>query len=405
MSLASRRELIDSLRPRYKKAGRKEKGRILDELESTCGYARKHAITLLRRASSSDEHSAKARSRRSTYGADVGMALVRLWKLSRGLCSKRLVAALPAFVDALERHGELCLPESLRGKLLSLSAATADRLLSRHRRCGGISTSTPGALLKAQIPLHTFSDWQDAVPGYMEVDLVGHCGDTAVGQYVHTLTVTDVSTGWTEYVAVPNRGSIAVLMGLETIIRQLPFALRGIDSDNGTEFINVTLMGFCQERGIRFTRGRPYKKNDQCHVEQKNGAVVRPLIGFARYEGQEAVAHINKLYRAHRLFQNFFAPSTKLQDKKRNSAKVIKKYDVPKTPYARLLEAGVLSQDDKQALERCYQSIKLQALGHRIDELEAGLRRYAVRVTEQVQTTAPTTKGRLPHNLFGKKTK
>jgi hypothetical protein len=392
---------------RYIDAGKAEKGRILDELVATCGYDRKYAITVLGSAPRSARASVKKRFRRPAYGPDVGAALLRLWRVSRGLCAKRLVPELPALIDAMERHGELVLPDALKEKLLRLSASTASRLLGKLRRSGehGISTTSPGTLLRHQIPLHTFSDWKDASPGFMEIDLVAHCGDTAAGQFAYTLTAVDVATGWTQTCAILNRGQMAVLGGLEAIIKRLPFPLLGIDTDNGAEFINATLASFCAAQEITFTRGRPYKKNDQCHVEQKNGAVVRPLVGYARYEGQEAVDHINNLYNVHGLHLNYFCPSMKLTDKQRNGAKVVKKYDAPKTAYTRLAEHGIWDEPTRLRMERFYQSLNPAQIGRRIDELEAGLKHHAVRTNNNEQRPIRATTHRLPYNLFGKKTK
>jgi hypothetical protein len=303
----------------------------------------------------------------------------------------------------LERHDEIALPGSLKEKLLTLSASTANRLLGRLRRQSehGISTTTPGTLLRQQIPLHTFSDWKDAQPGFFEIDLVAHCGDTAAGQFAHTLTATDVATGWTECIAIPNRGQIAVLAALETLQARLPFPLCGIDTDNGAEFINTIVAHFCQERQINFTRGRPYKKNDQCHVEQKNGAVVRPLTGYARYEGDQAVAYLNRLYAVHRLHLNFFCPSMKLVDKQRNGAKVSKKYDRPQTPFVRLIGYDVLTKQTQQVLQADYQQLNPAELMRKIEEKSAGLSRYAVR-TPQIYGPLLKRRPTLPTNLFGK---
>jgi hypothetical protein len=330
---------------------------------------------------------------------------LNLWKLSGGLCPKLLIPTLPALLESLERHKEVSFPEGTRERLLTMSISTAERLLGRLRRQleHGISTTKAGTLLRQQIPLHTFSDWKDAQPGFMEIDLVAHCGDTAAGQFVYTLTATDVATGWTECEAIANRGQLAVLAGLEAIRERLPFALLGVDSDNGTEFINFSLVHFCKENGITFTRGRPYKKNDQCHVEQKNGAVVRPLVGYARYEGAEAAAYLNQLYNIHRLHLNFFRPSMKLVDKQRNGAKVTKKYDTPKTPLSRLLDYGIVSSENTIVLENKYNTLNPAMLLRRVEEIEAGLRKHAV----NTPTVAPiqTHKPRLPENIYGKKNK
>lgn len=402
MSLSARRELLATLSARYKQASRPEKGRILDELVATCGYDRKYAITALRQPPHTKKEQTK-RTRRPTYGPEVAEALMRLWKVSRGLCPKRLVPLLPELIEALERHGEIDLPEPIRAKLLKISPATVERMLAALRRQGGqgLSTTQPGPLLRHQIPLHTFSEWKDAQPGFCEIDLVAHCGDTAAGQFVFTLTATDVATGWTECIALPNRGQLAVLAALEVLMARLPFPLRGIDTDNGAEFINRTVLAFCQEHKIIFTRGRPYKKNDQCHVEQKNGAVVRPLVGYARYEGPEAVAYLNRLYEAHRLHLNYFCPSMKLTDKQRSGAKVTKTYDTPKTPYARLIGYDVLDPQQKDRLQKRYLALNPARIDRKIYELEAGLAKHTVR--DQPALPAPKPhKHRLPRNLFGK---
>ena len=411
MSLSARRELLATLAPRYKQAGRAEKGRILDELEQTCGYDRKYAIVALKRSPQSSQkgphekgqQEKRKRTRKATYGSDVAHCLVRLWKISRGLCPKRLIPFLPDLIAALERHGEITLTDTVKAKLLKISPATAERLLATHRRTldQGISTTQPGTLLRHQIPIHTFADWKDAKPGFMEIDLVAHCGDTAAGQFAYTLTMTDVCTGWTECVALPNRGQLAVLMGLEQVMARLPFALLGIDCDNGAEFINVTLKSFCEEQRITFTRGRPYKKNDQCHVEQKNGAVVRPLVGYARYEGHEAVAHLNRLYAVHRLFVNFFCPSMKLIDKTREGAKVSKTYDTAQTPLSRLMASEVWDEAQASAMQRYYETLNPAQLSRRIEEWESGLRHHAVR-SEQMGTNMIRPHPKLPKHLFGK---
>ena len=404
MSLAARRELLDAIRDRYACSGRIEKGVILDELVASTGYDRKHAIKLLKPPSISPSVARVARKRRRrppTYGPDVCAAFIQLWKLSRGLCPKRLVPFLPELLEALERHQEVCLPEPIRTKILKMSTATAERILKHHRHLHdyGISTTRPGTWLRQQIPLHTFSDWQDTLPGFMEIDLVAHCGDTAAGQFVYTLTMTDVASGWTECVAIPNRGQLAVLAALETVLERLPFELRGIDSDNGSEFINQSLFAFCDQRKIKFTRGRPYKKNDQCHVEQKNANIVRPLAGYARYEGPAAVDHLNRLYRVHRLHQNFFCPSMKLLTKTRNGAAVSKIYDSPLTPMKRLIGYNNIAEAQADRLTQTYSTLNPAKLVRQIEELEHGLRTHACPNPENENKTY---KHRLPTNLFGK---
>jgi hypothetical protein len=283
-------------------------------------------------------------------------------------------------LDALERFDELSLCPSVKEKLLGMSVSTAERILSRELRSRqrGISTTLPGTLLRQQIPIHTFTEWSNQQPGFFEIDLVAHCGGTAAGSYLYTLTMTDVYTGWTECVALLNRGQEAVLSGIERVRERLPFALRGIDSDNGAEFINHQLKRYCDERDIKFTRCRPYKKNDQCHVEQKNGAVVRPLVGYARYEGSAAAAHLNKLYGKHRLCVNFFEPSMKLVGKSRTGARVTKTYDAAKTPWQRLQGTRTLTPTDHDRLSHQYRLQNPAQLRRDLEEIEMALRRFTL---------------------------
>ena len=384
MSLKSRRELRAAVAIRYQHSCKSAKSPILDEFIECTGYSRKHAIALLIGGSPSVAHSRPApgrtRTRRRKYGPDIDQPLERIWRVSGRLCPKRLIPFLPTLIDALERHGELALCPGVKVKLLDMSVSTAERLLCRARRRleHGIGTTSPGLLLRHQILIRTFEDWDNLKPGLMEVDLVAHCGGSAVGDYCYTLTMTDVCTGWTECVAIPNRSQIAVIAGIEQIRRRLPFKLLGIDSDNGAEFINHMLKGYCDKRNIDFTRGRPYKKNDQCHVEQKNGAVVRPLVGYARYEGIAAAEHINRLYAVHRLSLNYFEPSMKLTGKNRVGSKVKKTYDQAKTPLERLIDFGIADEKHRKKLEARFIGLNPAKLRRDIADLEMGLRRFAV---------------------------
>lgn len=385
MSLKSRRELAAAIAPRYKLAGKSQKSSILDEFVEATGYHRKYAITVLERTFLGPVFSSPyvVRVRRRRYGTTIEQPFLCLWRLSGGLCPKRLVPFLPEFIETLERFDEISLCPPVKDKLLGMSVSTAERMLGRLRRSldRGISTTLPGALLRQQIPIHTYTEWTEQRTGFMEVDLVAHCGGTAAGDYCYTLTMTDIRTGWTECVAVPNRGQITVCDAIETGRRRLPFPLLGIDSDNGGEFINHFLKKYCDERSITFTRCRPYKKNDQCHVEQKNGAVVRPLVGYARYEGVEAAAHLNRLYALHRLCLNHFQPSMKLIEKTRVGARVKKIYDAPKTPFARLVET-IEDKDRQETLRKRHQTLNPAQLRRDLADLEAGLRRFAVEAAD-----------------------
>lgn len=357
MSLSARRELTRVTRQRYNSSSRPEKARLLDTFVESTGYHRKYAITLLSQSPPPATKAGKpaaAGKRKRRYDPPVEQALVSLWKESSRLCGKRLIPFLPEFIDALERHGELTLDPGVREKLLGVSAATCDRLLAEHRRASpvyGKSTTKPGTLLKHQIPIRTFADWSESEkrPGFCEIDLVAHCGGSAAGEYLHTLTVTDVFTGWTECQGILNRSQLSVSNAIEAVRNRLPFALLGIDSDNGSEFINANLLRYCKDQRITFTRCRPYKKNDQCHVEQKNWAVVRRLVGYSRMEGEALLHRISRVYLRYRLFLNYFQPSLKLIGKERNGARVTKTYDMAQTPYRRLL--GWLEAQGDDTLE------------------------------------------------------
>jgi len=354
--MKTRMEIVAAEEGAYRKAGRKEKGQILDRLVSLTGYNRSYASHLLSlfgktgairstgRGSLTLVVEAKRvkRQRPVQYGPEVLEVLKILWKVMDYPCGKRLAPALSWLVPKLERHGEFSLAPSVREKLLAVSAATVDRLLAFERKRlllpRGRSSTRPGTLLKHQIPIRTFADWDDAGVGFMEMDLVSHDGGNASGDFAYTLTLTDVATGWTELHALPNRARRWVLEALPVLMGRLPFPLRGLDSDNGSEFINHHLVQFCAVHGITFTRSRPENKNDNCHVEQKNWSVARKTVGYARYDTSREVDLLNRLYEDLGLYVNFFLPSFKLLEKHRQGAKVKKSYDVPQTPCARFLK-------------------------------------------------------------------
>jgi len=368
MTKTSKRELILAIRLRYMRASKTEKGRILDEFVATTGYHRKYAIHLLRHGPP-PAPTGRRRVRR-VYGPAVKQALTRVWEISGRLCSRRLHPFLPDILDTLERHRELVLPADTKALLLSVSRATIDRLLKPARARQprrGLSLTKPGPLLKKAIPIRTSADWDDARPGFLELDLVAHCGDSAGGEYIYTLDTVDVSTGWSECVAVPNRGQQAVFEALQLIRHRLPFPLRGIDSDNDSAFINDHLYRFTRREQITFTRSRPYKKNDQAHIEQKNWSVVRRLIGYDRYNSVQALAHMNALYDDLRLYVNFFQPSMKLVAKRRVDTKVRKAYDAAQTPYQRALRSSDVDDACKESLRRIYLDLNPVALQRQIN--------------------------------------
>lgn len=366
MSQRSKRELLETIRPRYLKAAKSGKARILDEFVAATGYHRKYAIRVLK-------HGRKAtglrkKGRRKEYQGEVVVALTRIWEICGRICSKRLKPYLPEIVAVLERHQELSLCAEVKSQLLRMSRSTIDRCLRPARfeeKRHGLSTTKPGTLLKKAIPIRTFADWDDARPGFVEVDLVAHCGESVEGQFLNTLTTTDVSTGWTECVAVLHRSQQLVFAAIQTMRQRLPFALLGLDSDNGGEFINDLLYRYCQHEQITFTRSRPYKKNDQAHVEQKNWSVVRHLIGYDRFETQAELQLLNSIYQDLRLYVNFFQPVLKLIGKEQVGKKVVKRYDEAATPYQRVLNAQLVDLKVKARL--CHQYLQLNPVALRIE--------------------------------------
>lgn len=359
----SNHDLARAWRPRYVKANRAEKKRLLDEFVKTTGYKRKWAMELLHHGPPPPRTGRGGRPEK--YSPVVVGALREASELSGGLCGKRLAPFLDEFVAGLEAEGAVKLDPELRTQLVSMSAATIDRRLRPFRnqtRPHGLSTTKPGTLLKNQVPVRTYTPWEEQRPGFVEIDLVAHCGTSTAGHYLNTLTVTDVCTGWTECVGVWGKGQLAVFAGLEQVRERLPFPLLGIDSDNGSEFLNAHLVRYCEQEQITFTRSRPYWKNDQAHVEQKNWSVVRRLLGYGRYESEEALAQLNAVYLRLRLWINHWQPTLKLVSKERDGAKVRKHYDVPQTPYRRVLAAGVLSPTTTEQLEREHNSIGPAAL-------------------------------------------
>ncbi len=348
----SKHELAAALQGRYVKARRKEKGRILDEFVAATGYHRKWALELLRQG---PPPAGRGRGGRPRVYSAVGVgALRQVWEASGQLCGKRLAPFMDELVPALEAAGALRVAAPVREQLLQMSAATMDRRLRPFRlpQRHGLGTTKPGTLLKQQIPVHTYTPWDEQRLGFVEIDLVAHCGTTTAGHYVNTLTVTDVASGWTECAAVWGKGQAAVCGALEQIRDRLPFPLRGIDSDNGAEFLNAHLVRWCEQEQLTFTRSRPYWKNDQAHVEQKNWSVVRRLLGYDRYETEAERRLLQRVYGGLRLWTNHWQPVLKLTGKERTGAKVRKQYDTAQTPYRRVLARDELTADARARLER-----------------------------------------------------
>jgi hypothetical protein len=339
--MATRKELTTALAERYRSANREDKGRILDEFTGLTGMHRKHAMRLL----SGKPHSSKRRVRHRIYEETERNALVLLWEAGDRVCGKRLKALMPILLDSMERHGHIELAPEIRSKLLSMSAATIDRALRPIRERNGRPRRRPAAnALRRSIPVRTSADWNNPPPGFVEADLVAHSGPSAHGSFVQTLVLTDIATGWTECAPLLVREQHLLSSVLTELRKELPFALLGLDTDNDTVFMNETLKTYGEQAGVVFTRCRPYQKNDQAFVEQKNGAVVRRMVGYRRFEGLEAAKLLAELYRSVRLFVNFFQPSFKLIGKERDGARVRKNYSAPATPHQRLISDARVSE-------------------------------------------------------------
>lgn len=352
MSLGTRRELVARWRGEYSQATKSRKGEILELLCQETGWHRKYAMAALRDLPVAAPK--RGRKRRPKYGPNEEAALVKVWLLSDGLASKRLAPFMEEFIEALERHGELKLPATTRAKLIQMSAATMDRLLKRHRTsyAKGVCATRPGNLLKKQIAVHTGA-WNEDRPGYFEVDTVAHCGGSLEGEFFWTLSMTDI-------LPLRNKSQAEALTAIRSIKNRLPFPLLALDSDNGSEFINWHLKNFCDAENIGLTRCRPYHKNDQCRIEQKNGHVVRKHTGYARYQSERQLTLLRRIHGLLRLTVNFFEPSARGKDK-------------PQTPFQRLMSTKTMHQTQAEELMRTYQELNPVTLRKELREAKMEL--------------------------------
>jgi hypothetical protein len=357
MSPRSKKEYIEAVFLRYKKAPYKEKTIILDEFCATCGYHRKHAIRLLRRFKRFIKPKAKKRGRAPVYHPETILKpLKQIWLAANLPCSKRLKAILPLWLPGyVQSFGNL--PSEVSQALQSISAATIDRFLHPVRiqyQTRGRTTTKPGTLLRKHIPIKT-NQWDESRPGFLEADTVAHCGLSLSGMFAYTIDCVDIATGWSEQRAVWGKGETGVLEQIKQIEKSLPFPLLGFDSDNGSEFLNHHLLKHfaLRKRPVQFTRSRPYHKDDNAHVEQKNWTHVRQWLGYQRLENPKVVPLLNDLYRQEwRLFHNFFCPSMKLLSKERVGSKTLKRHDPPKTPYQRIMESPHILPNAKHDLSK-----------------------------------------------------
>lgn len=368
--MSARKEYLKNIYKRYWQSSKKERGRILDEFCKNTGYARKYATRILNAPFDSQRRMCKKRS--VIYTNEDVHFLQKIWRILDCPCGQRLQPVLQQTIDALRRHRELDVPRSIEARLLTIAPVTIDRKLASFKKTARRmiqGTTKPGSLLKRQIPI-SLSRWDETVPGFLEVDLVAHCGSSAAGDFVSTLNITDMVTQWTESVAILGKSQRAVIQSLDDLQHRLPFPLRGIDPDNGAEFINWNLLRYCAEREVEFTRSRPYHKNDNAHIEQKNWTHVRKIVGYRRLETMDAVIALNELYAGPlRLYMNFFQPTMKLIKKDRIGGQLKRVYDIAQTPYQRVLASDRVVEEEKEKLRTLYQTLNPAQLKRDIERL------------------------------------
>jgi Integrase core domain len=402
LTLAERRAVTEATAIRYAQADKQTKGVILDELCATTGWHRGHARKALTSALQPRAVSPR-RSRPPKYGPEVIAALTVCWTVLGMPAGKRLAPMLTELVAVLRHFGELIIDDATAALLVSMSAATIDRRLAperRKHRLKGRTCTKPGSLLKSQIPVRTWADWDDDRPGFVEIDLVSHDGGSLWGQFAFTLTVTDIATGWTENRSIPSKAATCVFRALKDIAHRMPFPILGVDSDNGVEFINTHLLRWCEDNEITFTRARPGNKNDGCHVEQKNWAVVRTVVGYHRYDTASEMLILNEIWLFQSKLTNYYHPQQKLVSKIRHGAKVTKKYDKAATPFHRLINHPSMIDEDRikeltlaqgrinpAAVQRRIHALTNQLLTKATSKASAGVNKRAL---SREATTTPT---------------
>ena len=376
LTMGQRQAVTKTIATRYKRADKAAKGAILDELCATTGWHRNHARKALAAALKPKVVRPARKARTPRYDSDTVVALRFCWAVLGAPTGKRLAPIMGEVVPRLRRFEELVIADETAAALVAMSAATMDRRLAGDRAkltLKGRSHTKPGSLLKDQIPIRTWAQWDDAVPGFVEIDLVGHEGGNAVGDHCYTLTVTDIATGWTENRSVRNKAHRWVIAALEDIASIMPFPVIGVDSDNGSEFINHHLLDWCGRREITFTRSRPGNSNDGAHVEQKNWAVVRTVVGYHRYDTPAELLLLNEIWVLQSQMTNYFLPQQKLISKVRDGAKVTKKYDKATTPHRRAERYDAVTVEDKAILADTYTGLNPAAIQRQIQALTAQL--------------------------------
>ena len=387
LNFRERQSVVKELAEQYRKANKRDKGRLIDQLQTLTCFNRSYAARTLRTVKTAVKRQKYSNAgRKRYYDGAVLHDLKYIWAILDFPAGKRLAPFLPEILPILEKHDEIDLLPEVREKLLTISSATIDRLLAAERKrlkLKGRTGTKPGSLLKKAIPVKTFADWNDTQPGFLEIDLVAHDGGNSRGDFAQTLNAVDVATGWTQTRAVKNKAQRWVFEALEVISNAFPFPILGIDSDNGAEFINHHLVRYCDKNHITFTRSRPYRKNDSCHIEQKNWSVVRKAVGYLRYDRDEQLDLLNELYGYLSPYTNYFQPVLKLVKKERIGAKVKKTYDLAQTPYQRIQSEPDLTEKQKVSLKVNYDMLNPVALKRNICILQDKLFHAAVTNTVQ----------------------
>jgi len=373
MNIKEKFAYVKLLKVQYQKSSKKKKGKIIDELVKNIGYHRKHAIRILSTIQSRNlwRKSTFKRARVSSY-LGIVKPLKELWMTSNYLCADRLQPFIPELLKVLQKYHEIEVDDDQKKMLLSVSRSTVGRLLSPVRKemfGHGKSTTRPGTLLKHQIPIQTYTPWDNQTPGFEEIDFVALCGESLKGDYVNIFDAIDIAVCWSELQGLMGKGRFAVTKALDKIKDRLPFPLKGVDSNNDAPFINGHFLNYCQTNHLTFTRCRPYKKQDQAHVEQKNYSVVRKYFGYRRFDTLRQLEIINLICETISLYHNFFQPVMKLKEKIRIASRIKRVHDVPITPYQRVLESPDIPEETKIKLRTKYESLNPKQLLKRIIQL------------------------------------
>lgn len=361
MSKKSKEEYLKSIKKRYASADRSGKKMILDEFTEVCGYHRKYAIRLLNKPGRKKRKKKPGRPKEYRDPMLIEV-LTDLWRVQNLPCSKRLQPSIPDWLPHYEKWKNCTLSDHVKEQLLKISPATIDRLMVNQRSHFGklgLATTKPGSILKKHIPVMT-EQWDEQRPGYLETDTVAHCGTSAAGSFIYTVNTVDIATGWSEQRAIWGKGYQGMKIALTSIENVLPFPIKGFDCDNGSEFLNWQIVKHYQKRPrpVQFTRSRPYRKNDNAHIEEKNWSIVRQYLGYNRFDQNHWTEALNQIYlNEWRLLMNFFRPSCKLISKNRVNGKIKKKYETPKTPYQRLMECDEIPAETKEQLTCLFQSL------------------------------------------------